>query len=183
MNNQLAILTPEVTTSNGRVITTSKAVAGYFGKRHDDVLKKIRNLDCSPEFHARNFAEMFIDVKIGNGAVRQMPTYEITRDGFAFLGMGFTGKKAAQFKENYINAFNKMEAELLSRKPARKRIAPPAIDTKRFITCFSTIETAWSQIHSDLLIIDPRAAREVSAMMETVLRVGRTYQVKALRHK
>ncbi|EOS1856350.1 Rha family transcriptional regulator, partial [Escherichia coli] len=33
----------------------------------------------------------------------------ITRDGFAFLAMGFTGKRAARFKEAYINAFNQME--------------------------------------------------------------------------
>lgn len=36
----------------------------------------------------------------------------MTKDGFIFLVMGFTGKKAAQFKEAYINAFNQMEKEL-----------------------------------------------------------------------
>lgn len=40
--------------------------------------------------------------------------YYMTRDGFTFLAMGFTGKVAAQFKENYINAFNQMEDILRS---------------------------------------------------------------------
>jgi phage regulator Rha-like protein len=38
--------------------------------------------------------------------------YTMTRDGFTFLAMGFTGKKAAGFKEAYIQAFNRMEQEL-----------------------------------------------------------------------
>jgi hypothetical protein len=36
--------------------------------------------------------------------------YELTKDGFFFFFMGFTGAKAAQFKEAYIEAFNKMES-------------------------------------------------------------------------
>lgn len=35
--------------------------------------------------------------------------YIINRDGFTLLAMGFTGKKALQFKIDYINAFNQME--------------------------------------------------------------------------
>jgi len=38
--------------------------------------------------------------------------YLITRDGFMLLAMGFTGKKAMQFKLAYIEAFNQMEQEL-----------------------------------------------------------------------
>lgn len=123
MNNQIEVI-PEVTASNGRVITTSQAIADYFTKRHDDVLKKIRNLECSPEFRLRNFAETSYLRKNPNGG-EGIPTtcYEITRDGFAFLGMGFTGAKAAKFKEAYINAFNKMEAALVAQPPA---IAAPS---------------------------------------------------------
>lgn len=36
----------------------------------------------------------------------------MTKDGFVFLVMGFTGKKAAQFKEAYISEFNRIEAQL-----------------------------------------------------------------------
>lgn len=103
---------PEITIVDGHAVTTSIAVAEYFSKRHDDVLKKIRALDCSPEFHLRNFAEVVREVPGGDGAIRKMPAYQITRDGFAFLAMGFTGKKAAKFKEDYIEAFNRMERAL-----------------------------------------------------------------------
>ncbi|MDY3570249.1 Rha family transcriptional regulator [Enterobacter hormaechei] len=99
---------PELLLVEGRAVTTSLAVAAYFSKRHDDVLKRIKNLECSPDFTARNFAVSEYSDPTG----RTLPCYEITRDGFAFLAMGFTGKKAATFKESYINAFNRMETML-----------------------------------------------------------------------
>ncbi|ENX6807224.1 Rha family transcriptional regulator, partial [Escherichia coli] len=43
---------------------------------------------------------------------RKLPMYQITKNGFVFLVMGFTGKKAAAFKEAYIAEFDRMEAEL-----------------------------------------------------------------------
>lgn len=101
-----------ITVHNNQPHTTSLQVAECFGKRHDDVLKKIRNLDCSADYHARNFAEMIIDVEIGKGAKRKTPVYEMTKDGFIFLVMGFTGHKAAAIKEAYINAFNMMYEQL-----------------------------------------------------------------------
>ncbi|HBC1013330.1 TPA: Rha family transcriptional regulator [Escherichia coli] len=103
-----ALYHPQVTVENGRVVTTSQAVASYFHKRHDDVLKKIRLLDCSPEFTARNFAASEYTDSTG----RKLPMYQITKNGFVFLVMGFTGKKAAAFKEAYIAEFDRMEAEL-----------------------------------------------------------------------
>ena len=54
--------------------------------------------------------------ELRNGVKRELPMYLMTRDGFTFLAMGFTGKVAAQFKEAYINAFNEMEAMLRSGK-------------------------------------------------------------------
>lgn len=47
------------------------------------------------------------------------PMYYLTRDGFTFLAMGFTGRVAAQFKEAYINAFNEME-EMLRKNDCTK---------------------------------------------------------------
>lgn len=98
---------------DNRVITTSVKVAEYFGKRHKDVLRAIRNLQCSDDFARRNFAPSdFIDK---NGDVQ--PMYSITRDGCMMLVMGFTGKTAMAVKECYINAFNWM-AEQLNRRNA-----------------------------------------------------------------
>lgn len=96
---------PIVITDQNHAFTTSLLVAEKFNKQHKDVLKALRNLDCSEEFHGRNFAPVnYIDAK---GESR--PMFQITRDGFAFLAMGFTGKEAAQWKEQFINAFNHME--------------------------------------------------------------------------
>lgn len=113
-----AIVTPDLSVVGGQITTTSRQIAEHFGKRHDTVLRAIRNLECSAEFHARNFAEMVVAVEIGNGAIRRDPAYRMTRDGFSFLAMGFTGKDAALWKEAYIAAFNRMESELLA-KPLR----------------------------------------------------------------
>ncbi len=47
--------------------------------------------------------------KSGKLVNRKMPMYKITRDGFSLLAMGFTGKKALQWKIAFIDAFNTME--------------------------------------------------------------------------
>ncbi|ENZ1452967.1 Rha family phage regulatory protein [Escherichia coli] len=96
---------PEIAIVDGQAVTSSLAVANFFSKRHDDVLKKIRTLECSASFTARNFSVSDYTDCTG----RKLPCYQITRDGFAFLAMGFMGKRAARFKEAYINAFNQME--------------------------------------------------------------------------
>ncbi len=67
-----------VMVNDGQVVTTSLKVAERFGKRHDNVIKAIRGLDCSPEFHALNFEEMIVDVDIGKGARRKSPAFRIT---------------------------------------------------------------------------------------------------------
>lgn len=90
---------------NGVGYTDSLRVAARFGKRSADVLKKIETLECSKEFIERNFSLNEYKDSIG----RTLPKYDMTKDGFTYLAMGFTGKKAARFKEEYINAFNELE--------------------------------------------------------------------------
>ncbi len=90
---------------NGAVLTTSRVVAEYFDKRHDNVVARIRAIDCSPEFGLLNFKESSYTNQQG----KEQPLYEFTRDGFMFLAMGFTGPKAAAVKEAFIRAFNDME--------------------------------------------------------------------------
>ncbi|ENS1310094.1 Rha family transcriptional regulator, partial [Escherichia coli] len=72
---------PEITIINGRVVTTSLAVANYFTKRHERVLDRIRNLECSAEFTEHNF----VLSEYTDASGRKLPCYQITRDGFAFL--------------------------------------------------------------------------------------------------
>ena len=101
-----------VSVNDGKVVTTSLQVAEHFQRPHKDVLSSIRKLDCSPIFQERNFSLSFYHSKLLNGGYKKQPMYYITRDGFTFLAMGFTGKIAAKFKEAYINAFNEMEKKL-----------------------------------------------------------------------
>ncbi len=124
---------PLVRISGGnRLITTSLAISQHFGKKHQHVLEAIKNLDCSREFNESNFRP----ISYTDGRGRQKPAYEITRDGFMFLCMGFTGRAAARWKEKYIVAFNtleqtlhhnsvnleQMQAQLLAAKPLWKAI-------------------------------------------------------------
>ena len=104
----LTLSHPDVTIKNGRAVTTSVAIAEFFGKRHERVLDKIRNLDCSAKFTEHNF----VSSEYTDSTGRKLPMYQITKNGFVFLVMGFTGKKAAAFKEAYIAEFDRMEAEL-----------------------------------------------------------------------
>lgn len=114
MNTAIAISSesPKVFFKDGRLVTTSQSVADYFDKQHKHILAKIDALDCSPEFTSANFSADVQTIGIGNGAERETRCFLITKDGFMFLVMGFTGKKAARLKEAYIAKFNKMESEL-----------------------------------------------------------------------
>ena len=85
-------------------VTNSLLVAKHFKKNHRDVLRAIKNCGCSDEFRQRNFAQSSYINEQG----KSQPMIEMTKDGFSFVAMGFTGKEAAQFKENYIAAFNEM---------------------------------------------------------------------------
>ena len=86
------------TNSNGRNETTSLIIAEIFGKRHDAVLRDIQNLDCPSDFNLHNFGETPY-VHEQNGQTYRM--YEMTKDGFSFLVMGYTGSKAAKLKVDF----------------------------------------------------------------------------------
>lgn len=89
----------------GNPVTTSLLVAEKFGKNHAHVLRDIENLSCSMEFRESNFGLSSYTSQQN----KQLPMYIMTKDGFTFLAMGYTGEVASKFKEDYINAFNKME--------------------------------------------------------------------------
>jgi len=104
----------------GKPVTTSLNIAETFGKEHFNILQSIKNLECSEEFSRLNFQE----TSYKDSFNREQKMYYITRDGFSFLVMGFTGKQAAEFKEKYIKAFNDLEQSLLKpRELTRKEIA------------------------------------------------------------
>lgn len=128
MNTSILATNPEnfIFASNDDLRTTSLKVAEAFGKLHKDVLRKIQTLDCSPEFNQRNFAPVeYVDAKGEKRAA-----YEMTKDGFMFLVMGFTGKAAAQIKEAYINAFNLMHDKLFPK--VKPRLLSELTDEERW---------------------------------------------------
>jgi Rha family phage regulatory protein len=139
MNTQVTTeFHPHVAIINGQIKTTSLKIAEHFNKQHKDVLRKIQNLDCSPEFNERNFTQVeYIDTK-----GEKQPAYEITRDGFVFLAMGFTGNQAAQWKEAYINAFNHLENRQAKEPPK------PSIETfqVKILTTFTRNQEPSQQI-------------------------------------
>lgn len=95
--------------------TTSRLIAEKFEKRHDHVLRDIRVLVATnPEWGSPNFGETPY-VEATNGQTYQM--YEMTRDGYSMLVMGFTGKKAMEWKIKFLEAFNAMEAQLKTAAP------------------------------------------------------------------
>ncbi|EEO9323007.1 Rha family transcriptional regulator, partial [Campylobacter jejuni] len=121
MSNKVLINKQEVQfgTKGNQIFCTSLDVAKVFGKRHDNVLRDIENIlndlreigtsNCLLNFEEVVRISKTTNPKNGKLVSRKMPIYNLTRDGFSLLAMGFTGKKALQFKIAFINAFNEME--------------------------------------------------------------------------
>uniref|UniRef100_UPI0025B2478E Rha family transcriptional regulator n=1 Tax=Bacteroides acidifaciens TaxID=85831 RepID=UPI0025B2478E len=99
--------------ANDLVLTNSLLVAEKFGKEHRHVLDAIRDLikGCAENSAVPMFEET---TYINPQNKQEYPMFIMNRDGFTLLAMGFTGKKALNFKMDFINAFNKMETMLRS---------------------------------------------------------------------
>ena len=98
---------------NDTPLTTSRTVAERFDKPHNDVMKSIRRLiDDMGGVGKSSQSSMFVETTYVNKQNKQQPMYLMTRDGFSLLAMGFTGKKALEFKLKFIDAFNRMEQAL-----------------------------------------------------------------------
>ncbi|WP_139411931.1 Rha family transcriptional regulator [Aeromonas veronii] len=157
-------LTPAeiISLQQGQPVTTSLKVAEVFGKQHKDVLRKIATLDCSKDFNERNFA--LVTYQDGKGEAR--PAYEMTKDGFIFVVMGFTGAKAAATKEAYISAFNWMAEQLAAQRPQ------PAISLTDDELCTLT----WCWRAADRMM---EAARSIYPLLEVAEHrdAGRYYSI------
>lgn len=141
-----------VTINNGTVTTNSLLIADTFEKRHDLLLRDIKKLiqQLPNDWGILNFEETPY-TNLQNG--QTYPMYTLTRDAFTLLAMGFTGKKAMQFKLAYIEAFNKMEAELQNKQqalpsakslpPAKPKLPPLMIEYEPQL---------WEEQHAEKLI-------------------------------
>jgi len=89
---------------DGSIFANSLELAAVFQKLHKDVIRKIHDLNDRAK---RNFTLKYYQ---SNG--KEFPMYEMNRDGFMFLAMGFTGSEAESFKLDLIDAFNEMERQV-----------------------------------------------------------------------
>src|SRR5690625_1828327 len=122
--------------NNDQVVTSSRNVARDFNKEHRAVLKAID--DLLKDGVALNDADLFYETTYTHEQNKQRyRQYLMNRDGFTLLVMGFTGKKAMQFKMQYINAFNEMEKEL-TQPNSRKLLLETALEHEKKIETIQT---------------------------------------------
>ncbi len=125
-------LAPHVFIRNGAIFANSRDVAVFFEKEHRNVLQAIDSLiEQEPSLSDERllkFQQSFAEVETGNGTFRQFRTFDMTRDGFSLLAMGFTGPRALKWKLRYIEAFNLMEARLAAPVVAQ---AGPSLSEQR----------------------------------------------------
>ena len=122
-------------------LTTSRIVARVFGKEHRNVLQAVDNLDCSDEFRLLNFQQTVYDrPNPSGGKSLQSREYRMTRDGFMFLAMGFTGREAAQWKEAFITAFNDLE------RHAAQPAAGPSFQPSEMLAVIQAMAQAQTQM-------------------------------------
>ena len=93
-------------------VCSSLDVSRSFGKRHDNVLRSIGGLLENEETQKMFKKSNYVDSQ----NKQKYPMYLMNRDGFSLLVMGFTGKKALDWKLKYINAFNQMEKIIRERQ-------------------------------------------------------------------
>lgn len=99
--------------NKNEAVCDSLLVAEKFEKQHKNVIRAIeKTITDSP---AQNCARCFRKATYKDEQGKPRPMYYMNRDGFTFLVMSFTGKKANEWKWKYINAFNSMEAILRER--------------------------------------------------------------------
>lgn len=103
---------PIVQADRQHAVTTSLVVAEKFGKRHKNVLRDIETIikKCpDEEFSRLNFEPRNYQYTTGKNQERDAEMYNLTRQGFTMLAMGFSGDKAFLWKIAFITAFDRME--------------------------------------------------------------------------
>lgn len=88
----------------GQMVVSSRVIAEQLGKRHDNILKDIR------EKALLKFEEWIIPSKYKANNGQEYDEFLLTKDGFVMLVFNYDGY--LEFKETYINEFNRMEKEL-----------------------------------------------------------------------
>ncbi|MCR8744500.1 phage regulatory protein/antirepressor Ant [Romboutsia lituseburensis] len=90
-------------------VVSSREIASNFRKEHSKVIRSIEEIIEQMDTSSQNWRHLFIESLYEDSYKREQKEYLITKSGFSLLAMGFTGKKALQWKLKYIDTFNKME--------------------------------------------------------------------------
>lgn len=110
-----------------RVVADSRDVASAFGKQHKNVVRAIDSLVKDAPACRLNFEPTLFDIRQPNGGARHARRFDMDRKGFMLLVMGFTGEKALTLKIAWIDAFDRMEAQLTAVAIADDAQAVPEI--------------------------------------------------------
>ena len=160
---------PIVEIVDGIPTVLSTNVAAVFEKRNDNVIRDIEEiLSTLPENRKDNFIETQIErpSNLGRGTVKSK-AYRLTRDGFTFLVMGYTGEKAARFKWAYIDEFNRQQALLES------QVLPPMQSERTLIAGDSLAENVLRGLSGQM---DAETVGDKLVTIGTVLQVVGTIQ-------
>ncbi|WP_241475444.1 Rha family transcriptional regulator [Priestia flexa] len=99
---------------NGQAVTDSLTVAEVFGKRHDSVMRDIRNqieklAEANElEFTLHNFVEREYQTGRNNSYIK----FDLTEDAFALVVMAYTTPEAMKFKVKFLQEFKRIKEQL-----------------------------------------------------------------------
>lgn len=105
---------PAITVCNGLATVLTTNISAVFEKNHRHVLRDVEDIiQRTPEDRRGNFIPVELErpSNLGKGIVKYK-AYALTKAGFTFLAMGFTGEKDDKFKWAYIDEFDRMEKAL-----------------------------------------------------------------------
>lgn len=108
-----------LSSKEGKPYTTSALIANAFSRSHYDVLEKINQLKCSPEYKDENFKfTSYTDDSTGE----KHPMYDISPIGFTWIAMKYTGVKATSATEECLRQFDSAHKAMYA---DRKITIPP----------------------------------------------------------
>ncbi len=146
-----------VFSENGKILTDSYRIAKKFEKRHSDVIRSIENqLEVSVKLRSHCVLISYEDDQGKN-----QPLYVLDKDAYTFIAMGFTGKKATDFKWEFIEAFNYMEQTIRSGNFARIEVVEQNIK-RRYL-----LRTELSEVNRNIER-DMRRQREIKKELKQI---------------
>lgn len=176
----------------GDLRVSSREIAEHFEKQHKHVIEKIESIKVENSA----VTKMFTESTYVAGTGKAYKEYLISRDGFTLLAMGFTGKKALEWKLKYIEAFNKMEEELRdSNKYQYENISPELKAILMHDKKIQEVQKEVSEVKEDLTEFKedmPLFTVECEEVTKVIRRIGtqvlgghgsKAYKDKSLRAK